>query len=77
MTFSQLLGCSASQLEEMSDQQLLEYLGPCLKDCPPIESKVVEENKLKNLVVKKQKIKLKNKSPQDLLNELNALMKSI
>lgn len=49
-TFLELLEYDASQLEKLTDEELLKYLGPCLEACPPIDIKIVEEeeNKIKN-----------------------------
>jgi len=60
MTFEELLECSASELEAMSDQHLLEFLGPCLKNCPPIDIQTVNEEKAKlalDKLAKKEELK--------------------
>lgn len=85
MTFEQLLEKSSKELELMTDKELLIYLGPCLKDCPPIELQVIkskeEQEKLikdtKKLTLKneKQLAKLAAKDPLQMLKQLDELMK--
>lgn len=60
MTFLELLEKSADELERMSDEELLTYLGPCLKDCPPIDIRIVNEEEAK-IKLQKLETKLKEK----------------
>lgn len=44
MTIEQLLNCSASELETMTDAQLLEYFAPVLNVTRPETGKIVKLN---------------------------------
>lgn len=55
MTFLELLELDAEKLEALSDEQLLEYLKPCLIDCPPIDLAIVQEAEAKVKLEKLQK----------------------
>lgn len=85
MTFEQLLEKSSKELELMTDQELLVYLGPCLKDCPPIElslikakedqEKLIKDTKKLQLKNEKQLAKFASKDPLQMLKQLDELMK--
>ena len=61
MTFSELLGLTATELEQLTDDQLLEYLKPCLVDCPPIDLKIIQEDEAK---IKLEKLQKKNEAKE-------------
>jgi hypothetical protein len=47
MRFEELLETSVELLEKMSDSELLEHLGPTLKNNPPIELQIILDSKKK------------------------------
>lgn len=55
MTFAALLECSVEKLESMSDLELLEHLGPTLKNNPPIELALIQAQELKEKEEKDKK----------------------
>jgi hypothetical protein len=63
MTFEELLELNADDLEKLTDEQLQEYLAPCLKDCPPIDLKVIQDEQ--------DKIKLEKQLKKDADKELS------
>jgi hypothetical protein len=70
MTFEELLELNADELERLTDEQLQEYLAPCLKDCPPIDLKVIqdEQDKIKlEKQLKKDADKAAKKAEKDKL----------
>lgn len=71
MTFAELLELDSISLEKLTDDELLNILGPCLVNCPPVDIKLVqdEENKIK-LIKLEQKLKDKEaKKQQKLLDK--------
>lgn len=77
MTFEELLELGAEDLEKLTDEQLLEYLGPCLKNCPPIDIQIVNESEAK---VKLEKLAKKNelkeqKKQERLINKTTQTIK--
>jgi hypothetical protein len=79
MTFEELLELNADELERLTDEQLQEYLAPCLKDCPPIDLKVIqdEQDKIKlEKQLKKDADKATKKAEKDKL-KLEKLTKDL
>jgi len=54
-SFEELLEYNATQLESLTDEELRLYLAPCLKNCPPIDIKIVEEEEAKVKLIKLEK----------------------
>lgn len=76
MTFEELLELPSQGLESLTDEQLLIILQPCLKNCPPVEMKLVEENEAREKAVKDEKKvleKAKKEQQKELIESLKPL----
>lgn len=68
MKFEDLLELNADELEKLTDEQLREYLSPCLKDCKPIDIQIVEQEEAK-IKAEKDAKKLLEKEKKKLEKE--------
>ena len=77
MTFEELLGFSSQELQSLSDEKLLEILGPLLKDCPPIDLVLIQEKEKKKEAEKLVKKLEQKKDIKPTLANVNLLMKQL
>lgn len=78
MTFEELIGLDSSKLSQMSDDELLATLAPCLVNCPPVEITIIhaaEEAEKQVRLVKKEAAKaqkLANLPPAEQIKKISS-----